>query len=302
MRITRPIAIMVRQATKVAVKRIATGVIAIAIVVGGVVGYQNILTTPESAMAVTPPDSCFAWTDDPTTPANAMITDYYDFEANNSANPACTRDVDIPSSLGGQTVISIDNFAFYANQLTSVTITDSVTSIGDYAFIQNQLTSITLQNPTVTTQHSSFAGNPITSITLGTITTTAETPTTNPACFVMSGSTVTDYHQASVEVLKANGVLCGTSVAIPSGVTSIGNSAFYANQLTAITIPSGVTSIGVGAFRANQLTAITIPSGVVSIRANTFAFNRITTVAIPGLVSSIYPTAFIGQNDYGVVP
>ena len=39
---------------------------------------------------------------------------------------------------------------------------------------------------------------------------------------------------------------------IPTSVTSIGNSAFYGNQLTNIIIPSSVTSIGSGAFRKHS--------------------------------------------------
>ena len=63
-----------------------------------------------------------------------------------------------------------------------------------------------------------------------------------------------------------------TSITIPSGVTSIGHSAFFAcTDLTSVTLPNSVTSIGARAFYGcSALTSITIPSGVTSIGDNAF--------------------------------
>ena len=64
-----------------------------------------------------------------------------------------------------------------------------------------------------------------------------------------------------------------TTVTIESGVTSIGDYAFYnCTNLASVTIPATVTSIGDYAFsRCTNLASITIPAGVESI--GTGAFN-----------------------------
>ena len=64
-----------------------------------------------------------------------------------------------------------------------------------------------------------------------------------------------------------------TSVNFPSGITSLGNYAFYyCSSLTSITIPSTVTSIGNYAFQqCTGLTSIVIPDSVTSISTRAFS-------------------------------
>ena len=59
---------------------------------------------------------------------------------------------------------------------------------------------------------------------------------------------------------------------ISSGITSIGNAAFYGEgNLTSVTIPSSVTSIGDYAFGdCTSLTSITIPDSVTYIGKGAF--------------------------------
>ena len=64
----------------------------------------------------------------------------------------------------------------------------------------------------------------------------------------------------------------GASYAIPSGVTTIGDGAFYSCEgLTSITIPNSVTTIEkVAFFRCTSLTSVTFPKSVASIEDYAF--------------------------------
>ena len=111
-----------------------------------------------------------------------------------------------------------------------------------------------------------------------------------------------------------------TSIALPSGLTHIGNGAFYQCSavteltiptsinltsignyafagcygLTSFSIPSGVTAIGNYAFsNCTGLTSITISSGVTSIGSGAFQnCSKITRLTIPSSVTSIGSYAF----------
>ncbi|MCK9536302.1 MAG: leucine-rich repeat protein, partial [Bacilli bacterium] len=85
------------------------------------------------------------------------------------------------------------------------------------------------------------------------------------------------------------------SITIPESVTSIGNSAFIGcTSLTSITIPDGVTSIGRGAlYNCTSLTSITIPESVTSIGDYAFGYcTSLTNFMIPESVTSIGNSAF----------
>ena len=88
-----------------------------------------------------------------------------------------------------------------------------------------------------------------------------------------------------------------TRVIISNGVTSIGGYAFYGcTGLTSVTIPNSVTSIGENAFNGcSGLTSVTIPNSVTSIENNAFyGCSGLTSVTIPNSVTSIESYAFSG--------
>ena len=160
----------------------------------------------------------------------------------------------------------IKEYAFAENQLTNVTIPDSVISIGRNAFMSNNLISVIISNNITIIEYATFLGNQLTNVTI-------------PNSVIEIGSSAFDNNQL-------------TNVTIPNSVNIINNYAFSDNQLTNITIPNSVIEIGSSAFRNNQLTNVTIPNSVTTIGEYAFYGNQLTSVTIPNSVTTIEKCAF----------
>lgn len=85
-----------------------------------------------------------------------------------------------------------------------------------------------------------------------------------------------------------------TSVTLPSGLTSIGTSAFEKCwNLASVTFPSGLTSIGSMAFFAcRSLTNVTFPSSLTEIGGNAFNMCGFKTLTLPSGLTKIGKEAF----------
>ena len=93
-------------------------------------------------------------------------------------------------------------------------------------------------------------------------------------------------------------------VVVDSGVTSIGNYAFYGlNNLTRISLPNGLTWIGRYAFESCEaLTEITIPKGVKSIRDGAFKYNsKLQSVSLPSSIETIDSAVFAKCDNLAYV-
>ena len=91
-----------------------------------------------------------------------------------------------------------------------------------------------------------------------------------------------------------------TSVTIPNSVTSIGRSAFeFCTGLTSVIIPNSVTTIEAYAFYGcSGLTSIIIGNGVTSIRSDAFAYcTSLTSITIPNSVRITYGNPFRGCSN-----
>ena len=110
-------------------------------------------------MGATAPPVCFTYT---TNNNEVTITGYKWNTKGCLSNTTSTVELDIPSSIDGKTVKFIGNNAFELNNLTSVTIPNSVTSIGNDAFYRNQLTSVTIPNSVTSIAGGAFEGNQLT--------------------------------------------------------------------------------------------------------------------------------------------
>lgn len=176
-----------------------------------------------------------------------------------------TGNITIPATfkLGGTiwTVIEIADQAFYScKDLTSVTISNSVTQIGAYAFMEcSSLTSITIPNSVSTIDAHAFDGcNSLTSVTLS--------------------NSVTAISGAAFD-----GCSSLTSVTIPNSVTQIEAYAFRnCSSLTSIILGNSVNRISDRAFfNCNALTTLySLNTTPPNVDANNFTYNQFMDVNV----------------------
>ena len=124
------------------------------------------------------------------------------------------REISIPPIIQGLPVTTIGHVAFRNNQLTGVTIPNSVIHIEAGAFADNHLTDVTIPDSVTYIGDTAFADNHLTNVTIG-----------NSVTFI------------GPYAFAGNHL---TSVSIGNSVAFIGTEAFADNQLTSITIGANV--------------------------------------------------------------
>ena len=177
------------------------------------------------------------------------------------------KNIIIPNNFNGVAVTSIGVAAFFFNQLTEVSIPNSVKSIGVQAFYGNQLTEVSIPDFVNSIGKDAFYGN-------------------QQLIKVSIGNSVTSIGEGAFAYNDLAEVSIGNSVKI------IGEGAFSYNKLTGVSIPNSVNSIGKDAFRVNKLAEVSIGNSVTSIGEGAFSYNKLTYVIIPNSVNSIGKNAF----------
>ena len=256
------------------------------------------------------------------------ITDFFDDSVTS---------LDIPATLNGYTVTSIGtgwlkSSGFASENLTSITIPDSVISIGDYAFYEcHSLTNITIPNSVTSIGDFAFCKSGLSSVTIpDSVEYIGERAfsgdddddwyydTTSNLKSVEIGNSVTYIGESafaycekltsvimgnSLEIIENDAFLCCESlksITIPDSVTSIGNSAFEScDSLASVTIGNNVTSIGYDAFGGcKSLSSIIIPENVTSIGHSAFYnCSGLTSVIMPKNITSIEGSTFSGCTN-----
>lgn len=169
----------------------------------------------------------------------------------------------LPKNYKGNDYV-IGDFAFYEQNITSITIPNTVTNIGDSAFESALL-------------NGNYDSSPLTTVTFN--------------------------NNSKVEKIgfaAFRGCYNLTNITFPDSVTSIGDYAFYINGIKELVIGKNVTNIGDFAFaNGDLLTSVTMSNGVTSIGESAFQHcKELTNITIPNSVTSIGEYAFDNTNIF----
>jgi hypothetical protein len=190
-------------------------------------------------------------------------------------------EVTIPSMIDGYNVVAIGDNAFDdCYSVSSVIIPNGVISIGKEEFYNCPLRSIVIPESVKVIGSSAFFCSELTSITIPKSVTTIGNGAFTGCVFLTS----IDVNAANSYYASVDGILYDRSITsliqyplgrsgsfeIPSGVTTIGRSAFDGcENLTSVTIPQSVTSIGDYSFAfCPSLTSITFNGNAPSVGRN----------------------------------
>lgn len=198
--------------------------------------------------------------------------------------------VTLPSS-----VISIRGDAFaLCSSMTNITLNSGLINIGSDAFCASGLTSVNIPSSVIIIENGAFADCKALSIAgigngVSKIGESAFQGCTNLGSIDIPGSVI------NVEQWAFSGCANLGSVTVNEGVQYIGDSAFdNCTSLTTVSLPESLSSLGNGAFaNCSSLRSFTIPGGLKAIPIN--AFNRcisLSEVTIPDNVTDIERYAF----------
>ncbi|MFO0763806.1 MAG: leucine-rich repeat protein [Candidatus Gracilibacteria bacterium] len=193
----------------------------------------------------------------------------------------------------GSNILAIGVGAFDSNALTSIEIPDNVTFLATDVFANNQITSLIVPNNVTDIGNRAFLSNQITSLSLPNTLTNISGGAFNDNLLPDNGAWIYARTATGVDISKivSYGGL-NKNITIPSNIQTIGEEAFYANNLESVSIPNSVTNIEEWGFRGNNLSNISIPSSVMNIGGMAFANNQLSSVDIPTGISVIEDNVF----------
>lgn len=212
------------------------------------------------------------------------------------ASGTLTSAYQLPNSL-----VYINEYAFTACNMSSVTVGNSVKEIGDYAFYKcPYLKTVVLGNSVETIGSSAFEE-------CEQLTAKSSSGNTNiniPRSVKRIGSKAfykTALWSSSTDIMVVDKWVVGCkeeasgALEVPSGTVGIADFAFSnCSTVTGVYMPSTVESIGAGAFYScNALASVSIPAGVKAIKTVTFYLcDSLTEITIPSSVEVIESFAF----------
>jgi hypothetical protein len=188
-------------------------------------------------------------------------------------------------------VTSIGHAAFANNQLTNVTIPDSVINIGSDAFQNNDITILVIGNSVVSIDEGAFAFNDLPNVTIPN-----SVISIGDGAFAQNNNMQTCVLGSSVETIGEYAFRFNSidNLTIPDSVISIGQLAFQDNQMTSLVLGNNLETIGDQVFNgANNITNIIIPASVTTMGVNVFGSGLTDVTSL----STTPPTIITGGAD-----
>ena len=197
-----------------------------------------------------------------------------------AVSPRPSGRITVPLELGGKTVVSIGDCAFYScPDLKGIALPNTITNIGRQAFCWSKsINSITIPSSVVSIGWQAFFGCNIESVTV--------------SQYICATSRNDNDLGDLFDKVK--------TIVVPEGVKNIGDYAFYDSYyLQSIVLPNGVDNIGDYAFGyCRNLTKVTLPNTVTNIGQNAFtSCYELSDVNIPDNVVHIGKAAFANCNE-----
>lgn len=211
-------------------------------------------------------------------------------------NDNLLEDLEIPNG-----VTTIKPYAFYGwVNLTSITLSDSVTEIGDYAFRCRELESLDLGKGLQSIGNHAFDVGSVDDVTIP-----ASVNHIGEYAFSSAISKTLTFKGGVESISKYAFEYCGAeTITLPYGTKSIDQHAFYScRNLTTIELPSSVTYIGGGCFSYCQklekfYCAATTPPTIGELYSSSLFYNTAEglTIYVPQGSLSSYQSAYVWRN------
>ncbi len=232
------------------------------------------------------------------------------------AIPACPPPVFIESGEGGSLQLSFSGISVESGNLVPIgaLVTVTVTSFDGYAFSHltvngERVDGFTFTMPDAASVTVQGVFVPVANFVTGGICgenvwwylTDENTDGTGETLTVYGQGAIQDVYYTAVPWYDYRGSI--TNIIVQSGVTGIGNHAFYDCSMTNVSLPETVTTIGKYAFYScGSLQRVVIPSGVTVISEQ--AFNdcySLTEAILPDGIKEIEYSAFSGCSKLASV-
>jgi len=196
--------------------------------------------------------------------------------------------LEIPATLDGCPVTSINNGAFEdCDQITSVTIPNTVVSLGEYAFADcKSLGGVIVPDSVTKMGMCTFSGcTSLQSIRIGSG--VKELPFKMCAECTSLSSVELPYGLEKIGGDTFESCSGLKSVTLPGTLKEIGSGAFYKSGLESVVIPDSVETINQSFFWAENLKSVTLGSGLKQIKGYAFSHTALESVVIPDNVQSL---------------